>query len=82
MIVRTLSNFVKGDTKMGQLMLRDYITSDISYKELYHFTQIPQKSLVRMFGKNGNPTTSNLFKVIRAISEHVGIELSVTVAAE
>ena len=35
-----------------------------------------------MFGKNGNPTTSNLFKVIRAISEHVGIELSVTVAAE
>ena len=63
-------------------MLRDYITSDIGYKELSHFMQIPQKSLVRMFGKNGNPTTSNLFKVIRAISEHVGIELSVTVAAE
>jgi DNA-binding phage protein len=81
MIVRTLSHFVKGDTKMGQLMLRDYITSDIGYKELENLTQIPQKSLVRMFGKSGNPTTSNLFKVIRAISEHEGIELSVSAAA-
>jgi hypothetical protein len=34
-----------------------------------------------MLGKSGNPTTANLFKVLRAITEHESIKLSVSVAA-
>ncbi len=82
LIIRTLSYFIEGDTKLGQQMLRKYITSDVGYKELEALTQIPEKSLIRMFGKSGNPTTANLFKVLRAITEHESIKLSVSVAAE
>ena len=40
-------------------------------------TEIPPKSLSRMFGPKGNPTSKNLLKVINALSEYEGIRLRV-----
>ncbi|MBT5157864.1 MAG: transcriptional regulator [Rhodobiaceae bacterium] len=82
LIIHTLNCFLEGDAKMGQQMLRKYIKTDLGYKQLEELTGISEKSLNRMFGANGNPTTRNLFKVIEAISKHERIKLNVSVAAE
>ena len=46
-------------------------------EELARLTEIPPKSLSRMFGPKGNPTSKNLQKVINAPSEYEGIRLRV-----
>jgi hypothetical protein len=38
---------------------------------------MPPKSLMRMFGPNGNPTAVNLFGVIAALLDKTGVHLEV-----
>ena len=40
-------------------------------------TGIHAKTLHQMFGPKGNPTASNLFKIIACLQEHEGVRLQV-----
>ena len=53
-----------GDLVTGKTILRDYINATIGFERLSELTQIPAKSLMRMFGPKGNPRAQNLFEVI------------------
>ncbi len=66
-----------GDVDAGKIILRDYINATIGFEELSSLTNRPSKSLMRMFGPNGNPHARNLFDVISRIQQHQGVQLEV-----
>ena len=66
-----------GDVDAGKIILRDYINATIGFEELSSLTNKPSKSLMRMFGPNGNPYARNLFNVISRIQQHQGVQLEV-----
>ena len=66
-----------GDVDAGKVVLRDYINAAIGFEELGSLTNKPPKSLMRMFGPDGNPHARNLFEVIRRIQQHEGVQLEV-----
>lgn len=66
-----------GDVDAGKIMLRDYINATIGFEELGALTNKPSKSLMRMFGANGNPQARNLFHVISLLQQRQGVQLQV-----
>ena len=66
-----------GEVDAGKIILRDYINATIGFEELSSLTNRPSKSLMRMFGPNGNPYARNLFDVISRIQQHQGVQLEV-----
>ena len=68
---------IAGDVDTGKAILRDYINATIGFERLAEDTGTPPKSLMRMFGPNGNPNARNLFAVIQHLQSASGIELRV-----
>ena len=66
-----------GDVDTGKIVLRDYINATIGFEELGSLTNKQPKSLMRMFGPDGNPHARNLFEVISRIQQHEGVQLEV-----
>jgi hypothetical protein len=66
-----------GDVETGKSILRDYIEATIDFEQLADAIDTPVKSLIRMFGPNGNPQARNLFGVIGYLQEQAGVELRV-----
>ena len=69
-----------GEAEVGKALLRDYINATVGFDELGRLTDKSPKSLMRMFGPNGNPQARNLFEVINQIQRHEGVRLHVTAA--
>lgn len=68
---------LSGDVDTGKAVLRDYINATIGFKELGGLTAKSPKSLMRMFGPNGNPQARNLFEIIGCLQEREGLHLKV-----
>ncbi len=68
---------LSGDVDTGKAVLRDYINATIGFQELGSLTEKSPKSLMRMFGPNGNPQARNLFEVIGCLQECEGLQLKV-----
>jgi len=66
-----------GDLDTGKAVLRDYINATIGFAELSQAFDKSSKSLMRMFGPQGNPQARNLFAVICYLQEQEGIHLKV-----
>lgn len=69
-----------GEMDVGKEILRDYINATIGFEKLGRKVGLPAKSLMRMFGPNGNPQAKNLFAVIVTLQKDAGIELQVMAA--
>ena len=65
------------DVDMGKIVLRDYINATTGFEQLSSLTNMPPKSLMRMFGPSGNPHARDLFEVISRIHQHEGVQLEV-----
>ena len=61
----------------GKAMLRDYINATIGFRELGGLTDKSPKSLMRMFGPEGNPQARNLFEIIGRLQKREGLHLEV-----
>ena len=61
-----VQEMLAGDLDVARSLIRDVIKGSIGYAELSRRTGTPEKSLVRMFGPNGNPTAANIFSRRRA----------------
>jgi DNA-binding phage protein len=72
-----IDTLLAGDVATGKAILRDYINAAIGFGELADATNIPAKSLMRMFGPKGNPRAGNLFQVIHLLQDREGIHLEV-----
>ena len=68
---------IGGDLEAGRAVLRDYINATIGFRELGGLTNKSPKSLVRMFGPDGNPQARNLFEIIGCLQEREGLQLKV-----
>ena len=66
-----------GDVDTGKSVLRDYIKATLGFEKLAAATGTPPKSLIRMFGPQGNPQARNLFGVIACLQKQAGIALHV-----
>jgi hypothetical protein len=73
---------LQGDIDAGRAAMRDYINATIGFEKLSAALGKPQKSLMRMFGPNGNPTAENLFGVIGVLQAETGVQLKVRVVAD
>ena len=68
------------DVAVGRTVLRDYINATIGFDDLAAKIGKPVKSVMRMFGPNGNPTAQNLFAVISQLQKATGVSLAVRAA--
>ena len=66
-----------GEATLGREILRDFINATVGFPTLAEQTGIHAKTLHQMFGPKGNPTASNLFKIIACLQEHEGVRLQV-----
>ena len=66
-----------GDMATGKAVLRDYINAAIGFQELAKLTAKSPKSLMRMFGPNGNPQARNLFEILGFLQQREGLHLKV-----
>jgi DNA-binding phage protein len=69
------------DLETGKAILRDYIKATVGFEELALYTGASPKSLIRMFGTNGNPQARNLFAVLGQLQDCAGLRLRVTTQA-
>ena len=68
---------LRGDIDTGKTVLRDYINATIGFEDLSEVFGNSSKSLMCMFGPNGNPQARNLFGVISYLQDREGIHLEV-----
>jgi DNA-binding phage protein len=65
---------LSGDVKTGQKIIRNYINATVGFRDLAEQIHIPEKSLMRMFGPKGNPSSQNLFGVIAKQAKTEGVQ--------
>ena len=73
---------LQGDADSGRAALRDYINATIGFDGLGAALGRSPKSLMRMFGPNGNPTAENLLGVIGALQAKTGVHLEIRAVAD
>jgi hypothetical protein len=72
-----IDTMLTGDMDTGKAILRDYIKATVGFEKLGKATDMPPKSLIRMFGPRGNPQARNLFDVIGYLQKQAGVQLHV-----
>ena len=72
-----VERLLSGDVDTGRTILRDYIDATIGFRELGVLTEKSPKSLMRMFGPDGNPQARNLFAVIGCLQDRERLRLKV-----
>jgi DNA-binding phage protein len=75
LLTEALELMLAGDMGTAKIVLRDYINATVGFERLAKETGTPAKSLMRMFGPNGNPRADNLFAVISRLQKVSGIRL-------
>ena len=73
-----IDTMLTGDMDTGKAILRDYIKATVGFEKLGEATDMPPKSLIRMFSPRGNPQARNLFGVIGYLQKQAGVALHVT----
>ena len=74
----SIDALLAGDIEAGKAILRDYIKATVGFEKLGAATDVPAKSLIRMFSPRGNPQARNLFGVIGYLQRQAGVEFHVT----
>jgi DNA-binding phage protein len=77
-----VQTMLDGDVATAKSVLRDYINATVGFERLALTTGTPAKSLMRMFGRQGNPTAENLLGVISALQQQTGVRLEVAAVAD
>jgi hypothetical protein len=69
MLADAINELFSGDIDLGKAILRDYINATISFEILSSMLDKNPKSLMRMLGPNGNPTSKSLFEIFHIIQK-------------
>lgn len=77
LLEESVEYLLSGEIEVGKSLLRDYINATIGFQELGGLTEKSPKSLMRMFGPNGNPQARNLFEIIGCLQTCEGLHLKV-----
>jgi hypothetical protein len=80
LLTESLNAYLSGDEAMGKAILRDVVNATIGFERLGAELRKPSKSLHRMLGPNGNPSTGNFFAILQVLQKSVGVKLIVKAA--
>jgi DNA-binding phage protein len=69
-----------GDFGTAKILLRDVINATVGFAQLGRRIDVPEKSLMRMFGPTGNPRAENLIAVVAALKHACRLSLTVHAA--
>ncbi len=78
LFTEALNAYLAGDAATGKAMLRDLVNATIGFEGLAAEIGAPSKSLHRMLGPSGNPSTENFFGITAALQKKTGVRLRVT----
>jgi DNA-binding phage protein len=78
LFTEAINAYLAGDSATGKTMLRDLVNATIGFESLAAEVGAPSKSLHRMLGPAGNPSTKNFFGIISALQKKTGVQLRVT----
>jgi len=70
-----INELINGDFTIAKISLRQYVNAMISFEQLARITKMHNKSLQRMLGPNGNPTTTSLLLLLQAIQQVEGLQI-------
>lgn len=79
LIEEAVEALLEGDLDSGRSILSNYINATMGYPTLASLTGQNTKSLARMLGPKGNPTATNLFRIINTVKKHEGVEFDIRV---
>lgn len=77
LLTEAVAAFLADDVATGKALLRDYINATLGFEALAKATGKSSKSLHRMLGPSGNPSTENLFAMLRILQRREGVSLAV-----
>jgi len=77
LLTEAINELLARDFGAGKALLRDYINATLGFEALGAATGIAPKSLMRMFGPDGNPQAQNLFAVISQLQKHARVRVEV-----
>lgn len=63
----------QGNRKVSLIMFRNIINATTGFVKASKITKIPEKSLMRMLSKDGNPNTDNLIKIVSFLMKQENI---------
>jgi hypothetical protein len=78
LFTESLNAYLAGDSATGKAILRDLINATIGFEGLAAEINKPSKSLHRMLGEKGNPSTENFFDILGALQRKTKVRLAVT----
>ena len=81
LLTEAVQALLSGDLETGKLVLRNTVNATVGFEALAMKLGKDRKSLRRMLGLNGNPRADNLFALIEALQEALGVELDVRAVA-
>jgi len=64
LLTEAVNAYFGGEEAIGKAILKDFINATIGFEELASAVRIPSKSLHRMLGPHGNPSTANFFAIL------------------
>ena len=73
LLTEAVNAYLGGDEATGKAILRDVINSTIGFEQLAIAVGKPSKSLHRMLGPRGNPSTANFFGILRVLQDRAGV---------
>ena len=77
LLIEAVHAFLIRDVEVGKSILRDYINATVGFEELAEALDKQSKSLHRMLGPKGNPSSNNLFDILQVLQEREGVKLEV-----
>jgi len=76
---QTLEAFFKNDYELGKHLLRLLIHTSIGFEALARELDMASNNIMRMFSLRGNPTSRNIFQILKAIRVHERMTLNIEV---
>ncbi len=80
LLTEAMNAYLSGDEATGKAVLRDVINATIGFEQLAAGVGKPSKSLHRMLGPRGNPSTANFFAILQVLQKRAGVKLVVKAA--
>jgi DNA-binding phage protein len=78
LFTEALNSYLAGETGEGKAILRDLVNATVGFEALAAEVGVPSKSLHRMLGAGGNPSSEHLFEIVRALQKKTRVKLRVT----
>jgi DNA-binding phage protein len=80
LLTEAVNAYLSGDEGAGKAVLRDMINATVGFEQLAADLRKPSKSLHRMLGPAGNPSTANFFAILQVLQKRAGVKLTVKAA--